>query len=218
MTWSCSPILTVMVSVNSWTKLYYQSKTKDDMKLQSNTNSYGQSQLMIKAQESVQDHRWHEVSVQHYSYGQCQFMTKVQLSVKDQALHCFSPRSDGTSTDKGSKGQHWKQTVGSTHLESTNLQHIILLPSVAGRNWSPQQHAANTDVYLWDTVTSNWKGGTSVLEHSGIQDDTCVQLTVTRDRDLSRSSSATPSDSPERNSTAKPSLSLSDLQMKTTLN
>jgi len=54
-----------MVSVSSWSKLKNQSNTEDDMKFQSNTKSYGQSQFMTKAQESVQDRRWHEVSVQY---------------------------------------------------------------------------------------------------------------------------------------------------------
>jgi hypothetical protein len=89
------------------------------LKFQSNTKSYGQGQLMTKAQLSVQDQGIRAVLVQ------------------EQALHCFSPRSDGTSTDKGSQGLHYQQTVGSTHLESTNPQHIILLPSVADRSWSP---------------------------------------------------------------------------------
>ena len=113
------PILRVMVSLSSWPKLKNQSKIEDDMKFQSNTMSYVQCQFLPKAQLSVQDQGLREVLVQ------------------DQALHCFSPRSDAASTDKGSQGLHHKQTVGSTYLESTNLQHLILLPSVPGRSWSP---------------------------------------------------------------------------------
>ena len=92
---------------------------------------------------------------------------------RHQALHCFSPRPDATSNDKGSQGLHQKQTVRSTYLESTNLQHIMLLPSVTSRSWSPQQHAANMDVYLWDITTSNWKCGTSALQHSNTMTHGC---------------------------------------------
>ena len=72
----------------SWPKLKNQSKTEDDMKLQSNTKSYDQGQFMTKAQLSVQDQGLREVLVQ------------------EQALHCFNPRSYGTSTDKSSYGLH----------------------------------------------------------------------------------------------------------------
>jgi hypothetical protein len=69
-------------------KLKNQSKTEDDMKFQSDTKSYGQCQFMAKTQLSVHDQGLREVLVH------------------EKALHCFSPRSHATSTDKGSQGLH----------------------------------------------------------------------------------------------------------------